>query len=55
MVTSFKGISRVDRQQVVISTLQVFLWPIGLILLSLPFCILTGFNPTRFTLNIYFD
>mmetsp|Transcript_34549 Transcript_34549/g.87356 ORF Transcript_34549/g.87356 Transcript_34549/m.87356 type:complete len:245 (-) Transcript_34549:547-1281(-) len=33
---------------------QVFLWPIGLIFLSIPFAILTGFNPTRFTLSIYF-
>lgn len=34
--------------------LQVFLWPIGAILLSIPFAVLTGFNPTRFTLSIYF-
>jgi len=33
---------------------EVFLWPIGLILLALPFAVLTGFNPTRFTLRIYF-
>lgn len=33
---------------------EVFLWPIALILLLLPLCILTGFNPTRFTLSIYF-
>ena len=34
--------------------LQVFLWPIGVIFLSIPFAILAGFNPTRFTLGIYF-
>ncbi len=34
--------------------LQVFLWPIGLILLSIPFFVLAGFNPSRFTLSIYF-
>ena len=33
---------------------QAFLWPIGLIFLSIPFAILTGFNPARFTLSIYF-
>lgn len=33
---------------------QVLLWPIGLILLCLPFALLTGFNPTRFVLSIYF-
>lgn len=33
---------------------EVFLWPIGLIFLTIPFSILTGFNPTRFTLSIYF-
>lgn len=33
---------------------QVFLWPIALILVVLPFAVLTGFSPTRFTLNIYF-
>lgn len=33
---------------------QVFLWPIALILIVLPFAVLTGFSPTRFTLNIYF-
>jgi hypothetical protein len=33
---------------------EVFLWPIGLIFLSIPFAVLTNFNPTRFTLSIYF-
>lgn len=33
---------------------EVFLWPIGLIFLAIPFAILSGFNPTRFTLGIYF-
>ncbi len=33
---------------------QVFLWPIGLIFLVMPFSILAGFNPARFTLSIYF-
>lgn len=33
---------------------EVFLWPIGLIIISLPFAVLTGFNPARFTLSIYF-
>lgn len=33
---------------------QVFLWPIGAIFLSIPFIILTNFNPARFTLSIYF-
>ncbi len=33
---------------------QVFLWPIALILVVLPLAVLTGFSPTRFTLNIYF-
>lgn len=33
---------------------EVFLYPIVGILLMVPFAILTGFNPTRFTLNIYF-
>jgi hypothetical protein len=33
---------------------QVFLWPVGVIFLALPFAVLTGFNPTRFVLNIYF-
>ncbi len=33
---------------------QVFLWPIGLMLLALPFLVLSGFNPTVFTLGLYF-
>jgi len=34
---------------------QVFLWPAGAIILLLtPLCVLTGFNPTNFTLGIYF-
>ena len=33
---------------------EVFLWPIAGILLITPLALLTGFNPTRFTLNIYF-
>jgi hypothetical protein len=34
--------------------LQVFLYPIGGILLALPFAVLTGFNPTKFVLKMYF-
>ncbi|MEW5315733.1 MAG: hypothetical protein WDW38_007140 [Sanguina aurantia] len=33
---------------------EVFLWPIGAIFLCIPFAILSGFNPTAFTLSIYF-
>jgi len=33
---------------------EVFLWPAGLILLSIPFAVLAGFNPSRFTLSLYF-
>ncbi|BDA48495.1 Protein unc-50 homolog [Coccomyxa sp. Obi] len=33
---------------------EVFLWPVAAIILIVPFTTLTGFNPTRFTLNIYF-
>nr|BBC28483.1 uncharacterized conserved protein [Eudorina sp. NIES-3984] len=33
---------------------EVFLWPIGVILLLLPFAVLSGFNPSKFTLGIYF-
>jgi hypothetical protein len=33
---------------------QVFLWPVGVYAILLPFAVLLGFNPTRFTLNIYF-
>ena len=33
---------------------EVFLWPVAAILLVVPFAVLAGFNPTRFTLNIYF-
>lgn len=33
---------------------QVFLWPVGAYAVLLPLAILFGFNPTRFTLNIYF-
>eukprot|EP01025_Chloroclados_australasicus_P038426 TRINITY_DN3956_c0_g1_i1.p2 TRINITY_DN3956_c0_g1~~TRINITY_DN3956_c0_g1_i1.p2 ORF type:complete len:248 (-),score=0.07 TRINITY_DN3956_c0_g1_i1:620-1363(-) len=33
---------------------EVFLWPIAVIFLSLPFSILFGFNPARYTLGIYF-
>eukprot|EP00798_Chlamydomonas_sp_ICE-L_P023168 gene23166-30376_t len=33
---------------------EVFLWPVGAIFLATPFAILAGFNPTRFTLSIYF-
>ena len=35
--------------------MQVFLYPIGGILLSLPFAVLTGFNPTKLVLKIYFN
>ncbi len=34
--------------------LQVFLWPIALILLAAPLAVLFGFNPTRFVLGLYF-
>lgn len=34
--------------------LQVFLWPVAAIVLVVPFAVLAGFNPSRFTLNIYF-
>lgn len=37
-----------------LAAIQVFLWPIGLILLCMPFSLLGGFNPTRFVLGIYF-
>lgn len=33
---------------------QVFLWPIGAMLLLLPFAVLSGFNPSIFTLSVYF-
>jgi hypothetical protein len=33
---------------------EAFLWPIGLVFMSIPFAILFGFNPARFTLGIYF-
>ncbi len=33
---------------------QVFLWPIGGMLLLLPFSVLSGFNPTIFTLSLFF-
>nr|BCL66126.1 uncharacterized conserved protein [Volvox africanus] len=33
---------------------EVFLWPVGVMLLLLPFAVLTGFNPSRFVLNMYF-
>lgn len=34
--------------------LQVFLWPIGGIVMAAVFAVLTNFNPTRFTLGFYF-
>ena len=34
--------------------LQVYLWPMAAVLLLVPFSVLGGFNPTRFTLAIYF-
>ena len=34
--------------------LQVFLWPIGGIVMTAVFALLTNFNPTRFTLGFYF-
>nr|ADI46868.1 UNC50f [Volvox carteri f. nagariensis] len=34
---------------------EVFLWPIGIVLLLLPFSVLSGFNPSKFTLGIYFQ
>nr|ADI46908.1 UNC50m [Volvox carteri f. nagariensis] len=33
---------------------EVFLWPIGVTLLLLPFAVLSGFNPSRFMLGMYF-
>lgn len=33
---------------------EVFLWPVAAIVLVVPFAVLAGFNPSRFTLNIYF-
>lgn len=33
---------------------EVFLWPVAAMILIVPFTLLSGFNPTRFTLNIYF-
>lgn len=33
---------------------EVFLWPIGAILLLWPVVTVVGFNPTRFVLNLYF-
>ena len=33
---------------------EAFLWPVPLLVLSLPFVILTGFNPTRTVLRIFF-
>ncbi|KAL6760234.1 UNC-50 family protein [Haematococcus lacustris] len=33
---------------------EVFLWPIALILVAMPFALVSGFNPCRFTLGIYF-
>ena len=38
----------------VIMCSQLFLYPIGAIAVAVPFCVLLGFNPTRFTLSIYF-
>ena len=33
---------------------EMFLWPVGLILMSIPFAIFFGFNPTSFALKWYF-
>lgn len=33
---------------------EVFLYPIGLVFMSLPFLVLSGFNPTQFVLGLYF-
>lgn len=33
---------------------EVFLWPIGAVFMALPFAVLFNFNPTRFTLQLYF-
>jgi len=33
---------------------QVFLWPVGLLAMSIPAAIIAGFNPSRFTLGLYF-
>eukprot|EP00191_Tetraselmis_sp_GSL018_P009151 CAMPEP_0177617358 /NCGR_PEP_ID=MMETSP0419_2-20121207/24818_1 /TAXON_ID=582737 /ORGANISM="Tetraselmis sp., Strain GSL018" /LENGTH=286 /DNA_ID=CAMNT_0019115821 /DNA_START=337 /DNA_END=1198 /DNA_ORIENTATION=+ len=30
---------------------EVFLWPVGVIFFMIPFALITGFNPTRFTLD----
>ncbi|DBA72070.1 hypothetical protein WJX79_005533 [Trebouxia sp. C0005] len=34
---------------------EVFLWPIGGVVMVALFAVLTNFNPTRFTLSIYFS
>mmetsp|Transcript_39010 Transcript_39010/g.69889 ORF Transcript_39010/g.69889 Transcript_39010/m.69889 type:complete len:255 (-) Transcript_39010:145-909(-) len=34
---------------------EVFLWPVGALLFMIPFSLISGFNPTIFTLGIYFD
>lgn len=33
---------------------EVFLWPIAVLLLSIPFSLLVSFNPARFVLALYF-
>ena len=33
---------------------ELFLYPIGLLLVATPFSMLAGFNPSRFTLGLYF-
>lgn len=35
--------------------LQVFLYPIGGVLASLPVCVLLGLNPTKLVLKLYFN
>ena len=34
---------------------ELFLYPVGAIVLALPFSILSGFNPTKFVISIYFS
>lgn len=43
------------QQTLIMWCLQVFLWPIGGVVMVALFAVLTNFNPTRFTLSIYFS
>lgn len=33
---------------------EIFFWPIPVFVLSLPFMIISGFNPSRFALGLFF-